>query len=512
METTTRASSASHLARLVTSGGGAGHIEVRSPFDDSVVGTLPASSEADVAHAFSVAAAAQRAWAARPVKERAAVISRFRDLLLKERDSLLDMVQSETGKARASAFEEVVDAAAWSSFTSRHASGLLRERRRQGALPILTRTHERHVPLGVVGVITPWNYPLTLPASDVVPALVTGNAVVLKPDSQTPHTALMVLELLLRAGLPRDVLQVVLGPGPEIGGALVEHADYVMFTGSTATGRAVATRCAERLIGCSAELGGKNAMLVLEDADVSKAALGAVRGSFSNSGQLCISIERIYVHDAVWDQFVTEFGDRVGAMRLEAGLEWEVDMGSLIGERQLNAVAEHVEDAVSKGATVLAGGRRRPDLGPYFFEPTVLLDVTDDMEVARNETFGPVVSVYRVASDNEAVRLANDSEYGLSASVWSQRRGPRIARALDAGSVNINESYAAAWGSHGAPMGGMKASGLGRRHGTQGILKYTEPQTIAAQRLLPVDGPPGVSNETWAKVLGTGVRLLNLYR
>lgn len=512
MSTTSRTSRASRLANLVAASGEAGEIEVRSPFDDTVVGALPASSEADVAHAFTVAAAAQRDWAARPVKERTAIVSRFRDLLLTERDALLDMIQSETGKARSSAFEEVADASIWSNFTARRAPSLLRERRRQGAFPVLTRTHERHLPQGVVGVITPWNYPLTLPASDVVPALVTGNAVVLKPDSQTPHTALMVLDLLMRAGLPRDVLQVVLGAGPEIGGAVVEHADYLMFTGSTATGRAIATRCAERLIGCSAELGGKNAMLVLEDADVAKAAVGAVRGSFSNSGQLCISTERIYVHASVWDEFVSEFGERVGAMRLEAGLEWEADMGSLISERQLNTVAGHVEDAVAKGATVLAGGKRRPDLGPYFYEPTVLLGVTDEMEAARHETFGPVVSLYRVGSDDEAVRLANDSEYGLSASVWSRRCGHRAARALESGSVNINESYAAAWGSHGAPMGGMKASGMGRRHGTQGILKYTEAQTIAVQRLLPVAGPPHISHETWAKVLGSGVRLLNLYR
>ncbi|WP_084626576.1 succinic semialdehyde dehydrogenase [Demequina aurantiaca] len=512
MSTLSLTSAMNNLAALVTSSGEAGDIVVRSPFDDGIVGTLPASSEADVARAFAQAAVAQTDWAARPVKERAAVVARFRDLLLRERDALVDCVQAETGKARASAFEEVADASLWSSYNARHASGLLREKRRQGTFPLLTKTHERHVPKGVVGVITPWNYPLTLPASDVVPALVTGNAVVLKPDSQTPHTALMVLDLLLRAGLPRDVLQIVVGPGPEVGGAVVANADYVMFTGSTATGKIVAAQCAERLIGCSAELGGKNAMLVLEDADVAKAAVGAVRGCFANSGQLCVSIERIYVHDAVWDEFVSAFGERVRQMRLEPGFEWDADMGSLISERQLDAVAAHVDDAVAKGASVLTGGNRRPDLGPYFYEPTVLLGVTDSMELARKETFGPVVSLYRVSSDDEGVKLANDSEYGLSASVWSKRNGPNVARKLEAGTVNVNEAYAATWSSHGAPMGGMKSSGLGRRHGAQGLLKYTEPQTIAVQRLLPIAGPADLKKETWAKALSAGSRLLNLYR
>lgn len=479
---------------------------------NSTAGTISTHTPDDVREAFRRAAATQPAWAALPVRTRAAIVDRFSRLLLARRDEALDLIQHETGKNRASAMEEFTDTVLYAHHVARTAPALLRERRRQGAFPVLTHTVERRVPKGVVGIITPWNYPLTLPASDSVPALVAGNTVVLKPDSLTPRSAEFTLSLLREAGLPDGVMQIVHGPGSQLGEVIVENSGFVMFTGSTRVGRILAEQCARRLVGFSAELGGKNPLLVLEDADVSRAAAGAVNAAFSNSGQLCVSVERIYVHSALWDEFVPEFVDRVKAMSLGAGTDWEADMGSLVSEAQLRTVADHVDDARSKGASVLAGGTARPDLGPLLYEPTVLTDVDPSMTVYAEETFGPVVSLYRVDSDAKAVLAANASDYGLNASVWSRRRGPVIARRLAAGTVNINEGYAATWASYGAPMGGMKASGMGRRHGAEGILKYTEAQTIATQRLIPTSGPVSLSHHQWANLLTTSAHVLRILR
>ncbi len=500
------------LSELVTADPGAERLRVRSPFDDSLLAELPRTGPGALDRAFAAASAAQRNWAHTPARDRAAILQRFSGLLLDRRDEVLDVIGLESGKNRASAMEEFADTVLWAHHVARHGPSVLRDRRRRGALPVLTRTLERHLPLGVVGIISPWNYPLALPIGDALPALMAGDGVVLKPDTQTPLSAALGLRLLREAGLPADLMQMVVGPGEDLGPGLVAQADFLMFTGSTATGRRLAGQCAERLIGFSAELGGKNPLLVLADADVERAAAGAVNACFSNSGQLCIGIERIYVHRRLWDAFVAAFVPRVRGLRLAAGTGWQADMGSLAGPHQLDAVSRAVQDACLKGATVLAGGRPRPDLGPYFFEPTVLADVTAEMRVHHAETFGPVVSLYRVGSDEEAVRAANDTDYGLSASVWSRRRGDWAARRLNAGTVNINEGYAAAWASHDSPMGGMKLSGVGRRHGAEGILKYTEAQTIAAQRLVPLSGPESMSHQQWAELLTTGARLLRRIR
>jgi succinate-semialdehyde dehydrogenase/glutarate-semialdehyde dehydrogenase len=437
------------------------------------------------------------------------VFRRLAGLILAHRDRILDVIQAETGKARLSAFEEVMDASRAVRVFAGSAQGLLRPRRRAGAIPVLTRTVEHHRPVGVVGIINPWNYPFNLPASDGAQALLAGNAVVLKPDSQTPFTALLLADLLAEAGLPAGLFQVLPGSGAALGPALVAGVDYLMFTGSTATGRTLAAACAERLIGFSGELGGKNPLLVLADADIAAAASGTVRGAFANTGQVCVGIERAYVHRAVYHDFVDELLAQTAGLRLGVGYDWQVDVGSLSSAKQLAAISAHVDDAVAKGATVLAGGRARPDLGPYCYEPTVLAGVTQDMLLCREETFGPVLAVYPVASDDEAVTRANDSSYGLNASVWSARRGPEIAARLRVGTVNVNEGFAAAWGSHAAPMGGMGESGLGRRHGSHGLLKYTEPQTISVQRLHPIAPPRRLGNEGYAKLMTAAIRILN---
>ena len=317
---------------------------------------------------------------------------------------------------------------------------------------------------------------------------------------------------MARAGLPEGVFQVVLGRGSEAGQAIVDSADYVCYTGSTATGRGVAQSAAARLVSFSMELGGKNSVYIADDADLDKAVDGALRSCFSSAGQLCISTERVLVHESIAEEFVPRFVAAVKAMTLSTALEYGHDMGSLVNQSQLDTVTEHLEDAVAKGATVLTGGTHRPEIGPYVFEPTVLDGVTSAMTCRDEETFGPLVSIYRVADDAAAITLANDTEYGLNASVWTRdvERGRRIAERIRTGTVNINEAYAAAWASMGAPMGGMKDSGMGRRHGAEGILKYTEAQTISSQHVMPIAPAFGMSQQTYSRVLTLGLRAMKM--
>ncbi len=482
-------------------------IEVVTPFTGDFLYSLPVSTEADVDAAFARARIAQREWSALPLSDRTQVILKFHDLLLEHRNAGLDLVQQETGKARRDANEEVLDVCITARHYARGARTLLRTKRHLGALPGLVGIEEVRAPKGVVGVISPWNYPISLAAGDAIPALIAGNAIVLKPDVQTTLTALWVASLLAQAGLPRDLFALVSGHGPDVGPLVVDRADYVMFTGSTAVGRQIAARCGERLIGASMELGGKNAMIVRADANPAEAASIAVRASFANSGQLCIAMERIYVHQDIYAEFLAEFVTRTNALRMKPGVGWGADMGSLISTRHLERVQKFVDDAVAQGARVEAGGKARPEFGPCYFEPTILTEVTEEMALCAQETFGPVVAVYPVHSDEEAIRRANDSEYGLNASIVT-KDGPaarNIARRLRTGTVNINEGYAAAWASKRAPMGGMGASGIGRRHGDEGIWKYTEPQTIATQRALGFGPQFGWSDERWGDTLAQAI-------
>jgi aldehyde dehydrogenase (NAD+)/succinate-semialdehyde dehydrogenase/glutarate-semialdehyde dehydrogenase len=501
------------LAARVTASGGETK-DIDTPFTGDRLATLPISSAADVETAYAKARAAQEAWAALSPSERAKPFLKFVDALVDRREEILDILQLETGKARRHAFEELLDVALGTLYYARRAGKLMKPKRRQGAFPIATKTYELRQPKGAVGMITPWNYPISMGVGDTVPALLAGNGVVHKPDTQTALGVMWCVQLLIDCGLPADLWQIVLGDPDDIGDTLIGNADYIAFTGSTRAGRLIAEKAAPRLIGYSLELGGKNPMIVLEDADLDKAARGAIRACFANAGQLCISIERLFVHEKVYDAFLAKFTENVNAMKLSSDFDFGADMGSLTFPRQLSVVTAHVEQAVAAGATLVAGGKARPDLGPLFYEPTILTDVTTDMDMCANETFGPVVSVYKFATEDEVITRANDTAYGLNASVWTKdlTRGRRVGSRIKAGTVNINEGYGSAMASHDAPMGGMKQSGVGRRHGAEGLLKYTEVQTIASQQYLELDPPASFSYEKYAGLLASSVKAMKRFR
>ncbi|MBA3311336.1 MAG: succinate-semialdehyde dehydrogenase (NADP(+)) [Nocardioidaceae bacterium] len=485
-----------------------------APFTGQPISAIGLSTPEDVATAAERARKAQRSWASVPLGMRAQVLLNMHDLVLDRQGEILDLIQWESGKSRKYAFEEVAHVAMTARYYARTASRHLATSRRLGIFPAFTRVDLNRVPKGVVGIISPWNYPLTMAVSDGLPAVLAGNAVVLKPDSQTPLTALLGVELLAEAGLPADVWQVVHGEGPVVGTAVVDHADYVCFTGSTRTGRLIARRAAERLIECSLELGGKNPMLILRDADLDRAAEGAVRASFAAAGQMCVSMERIYVADQVYDRFMERFLRRTRALELTASFDYTGDVGSLVSAAQLHRVESHVEDARARGATVLAGGRARPDVGALFYEPTVLTGVTPQMTCFGEETFGPVVSVYRFVDEADAVARANAGDYGLNASIYSRdaARGRRLASRVRCGTVNVNEAYGATFGSVDAPMGGMRSSGLGRRQGPEGVHRYTESQSVGTQRGLPIAPVFGMSDERYSEAMTATLRLLNRLR
>ncbi|MEV0550656.1 succinic semialdehyde dehydrogenase [Nocardia salmonicida] len=488
-------------------------LETIATFTGKPFAHVPQSTAADVVAAFETARAAQREWASVTPKERSKIFVGLHDRVIAH-PHMIDLIQAETGKSRYSAFEETLDVAGLALYYGRNAPRFLRTRKRKGALPLATRVREHRRPKGVVAIISPFNYPLSLGVCDVIPALLAGNAVVHKPDSQTALTALHARELLIDAGLPADLWQIVVGAPDEVGPLLIEHADHICFTGSTASGKRIAEAAAGRLIGCTLELGGKNPMLVLEDADLDKAAAGAVRACFSTTGQLCLSIERLYVRAEIYDTFVSKLVDRVEQITLGSGFDFSYDIGSLSSQRQLDTVRRQVDEARSLGANILAGGRPRPDLGPFYYEPTILTQVTEDMEIFSKETFGPVVSIYKVNSDGDAVTAAERSEFGLNASIWTrdEARARSLADRIHCGTVNINEGYASAYASNDATMGGMKSSGQGRRHGEVGLHEYTELQTVASQRLIGFDPPESVTLEENSRRLTAMYKLMKKLR
>src|SRR4051812_33887138 len=341
----------------------------------------------------------------------------------------------------------------------------------------------RYRPLGLIGVIGPWNYPLTNSFGDCIPALAAGNAVILKPSEITPLTSLLMAEMLKECGMPADVFAVATGRGAT-GAALIDQVDMIMFTGSTATGKKVAAKAAETLTPVSLELGGKDPLIVLRDADLERAANSAVFYSMQNGGQTCISVERVFVEEPVYDEFVATVTEKAKAIRqgVPTG-PGSVDVGAITFPKQMEIIEDHVNDAVAHGAKAVVGGHRGHGPGD-FFEPTVLVDVTPDMKCMREETFGPTMPIVKVKDAEEAIRLANDSPYGLAASVYSKdvARGEKVARRIEAGAVCVNEAMTNSLALE-LPMGGWKESGLGARHGANGIRKYTRQQALLVSRL-----------------------------
>jgi len=463
-------------------------IPVENPATGETVATVPDLDAAAVAELAARARAAQPNWEAFGFEARGRILLRAQKWLIDNSERVIDTIVSETGKTYEDAeFAEIAYAANAFGFWAKEAPKYLGDARVKSAQIMLKgkKLILRYRPLGLIGVIGPWNYPLTNSFGDCIPALAAGNSVILKPSEVTPLTSMVIAEGLRECGMPDGVFQVATGRGGT-GAALIEHVDMIMFTGSTRTGRKVAEEAARRLIPCSLELGGKDPMIVLSDADLERAANIAVYYSMQNAGQTCISIERAYVEAPVYDEFVSKVTEKVRALRVGAPHgPGSVDVGAITFPPQLDTIADHVSDAVSKGARVLVGGKAVTHTGTgenvsgRFYQPTVLVDVDHTMKVMTEETFGPTLPVMKVADAEEAVRLANESPYGLGASVFTRdtERGEAIARRLETGAANVNDALVN-YTALELPMGGAKASGLGSRHAAGGIRKYCSQQAI----------------------------------
>jgi len=477
------------MAGVIAPGRSAATIGVENPATGELITTVPLLGAEELREMVARARRAQPAWEAAGFEERGHVLRRAQKWMVDNAERVIDVVCSESGKtfedAQISDYGYTVAAL---GFWAKNALAYLADERVPSwNNPLIAgkKLIIRYAPIGVVGVIGPWNYPITNSFGDCIPALAAGNSVVLKPSEVTPLSSLLMEEMLRECGVPESVFQVATGDG-STGAELVGHVDCMMFTGSEATGRKVLRAAADAMIPCYLELGGKDPMIVCADADLDRAANAAAFYSMNNAGQVCISVERCYVEAPVYDQFVQKVVGNVSRLR-QGGPSGagSVDVGALTFPPQLQIVDEHVRDAVEKGARVLVGGHRGEGQG-QFFEPTVLVDVDHSMKIMREETFGPTLPIMKVVDAEEAVRLANDSPYGLQASVWTRdvANGEQLARRVQAGVVCVNDAQVN-YTALNLPMGGWKASGLGSRHGANGIRKYTKTQSLLVTRFAP---------------------------
>lgn len=466
-----------------------------NPATGEVLREFECASEAEIYAAVARAQAAQFAWNELGVQKRIAILHNFRRLLHEKKSEVADLITSEAGKPSVEALlTEVLVVLDAARFCIENAYNFLREEPLpHGNLAMKAKTGRiLREPHGVIGIISPWNYPFSIPATESLAALVTGNAVVLKPSEFTSLCALKLASLFYEAGVPKNIFQVIVGDGATGSGLVSAEIDKLIFTGSVSTGKRIAQAAATRLLPVVLELGGKDPMIVLDDADIDVASSGAVWGAFVNAGQACLSVERCYVHRNVYEAFVDACVRKTKQLRIGDGMNRETDVGPMIHERQLRNVESQIEDAVLQGARVLVGGKRLPDVGSNFYAPTVLVEVTQQMRIMREETFGPVLPVMAFDHDDEAIRLANDSEYGLAASVWTRdrARGEAMARRIHAGTVMVND-VVACFGISEAPHGGVKASGIGRTHGKFGLEEMVRTKYLDSDRL------PGVKRVWW---------------
>jgi len=466
---------------------GQNFVDSVNPATGEVVARIPATPLTAIPAIFETALTAQKAWAAQRLTERSAMLRKLRDAIFERRDDIANIIVRETGKPRAEAIlAEVLLALDTANFLARQAPRWLRPERvphHNIALKAKSGWLEFE-PHGVVAIISPWNFPFAIPMTELIPALVAGNAALLKPSELTPATGALVGELFDRAGFPKGLVQILQGGG-ELGAAIIEAGPAkVFFTGSVTTGRRIAEACAGKLIPSVLELGGKDAMIVLADADLDVASSAAVWGGFTNCGQACLSVERIYVEQPVAEKFVQLCVEKTRKLRLGSSADDESDVGPMIRERQLEKVEQQLRDAEERGARILTGGNRRPDLGANFIEPAVVTNVDHSMQLMREETFGPVLAIRSVASADEAIALANDSPFALSASIWTRdnRHGRELASRIRAGSVMIND-VASYYGISEAPHGGPGWSGWGRTHSRLGLLEMVQVKYVDVDRL-----------------------------